>query len=530
MTPVMRHTNRIDILRDRAMKLVNHRTPLATLVLLVAALLTPGSLLAQDATTTSPGAVPTEQAASPTIGAVPPAVAGGATPFCVYPRHPARQPAAASANALNLNEIENNDTRIAAQPLPLGPALGQSLSIDVSANLSTNADVDFYSFVASKGDVIGIATLGGPVPDMTLALVSSGGTEIIANFDHGFQANAFPPSSPLPGGVDDKDAALSWVVPVNGTYFIRARSDLLATNGSYTLQVRGSRPGVASQPSPDVQIVWLDFDGATISARNIFGAGASNANLKPLSHFLDLWGLAPSDEDAVIDAILAAVQENYDDLRLASLNGNRPTDSVAGHMHVEFRNSRDHGDLWGQPNVARIIVGGTQFDFGISTLGIAQYIDVGNFSTEDTAVVLLDIFSASAEFYPSSINAVVLDPSVTIIDAIGKVLGYTVSHELGHLLGSWHTENDNTLLSVMDKGGNLSAPDRRSGVGPDGILGTADDIDVDFVTDDYDSEEAISFGLERTQYRTAFGLSTGAGTLYVDWANGGIELGSFSLP
>jgi hypothetical protein len=532
-----RSSNKLDpFLQGSSMKRVNHQTILGTL--LIASWAMHGSLFAEETTSLptkkkisiSPAATLMEQTVPRTIGAVSPANAVGGSPFCVYPMHAKRRvPEALTTTVLNLNEIESNNTIGTAQVLPLGPAFGQSLSIDVSANLSSNSDNDFYSFVATKGDVIGVATQGGPVPNMTLSLFTSGDTEIIRNNNHNNQGYAFPPNSPLPGGVDDTDAALSWIAPASDTYFIRARCEAPASAGSYSLYVRASRPGVALQPSPDLQIVWLDFDGATINAQTIFGTGNSIAELDPLSHYLEYWGLDANDEDAVIDAILATVQENYDDLRLASLNGNRPTDNTPGHMHIAFRNSRDHGDLWGQPNVARIIIGGSQFALGIDTLGIAQYIDVGNFSTEDTAVVLLDIFSAP-DIYESSINAVELGPGADIIDAIGRVVGYTVSHELGHLLGNWHTDNDNTLLNVMDKGGGADSPDRRAGVGPDGILGTADDIDVDFVTDEFDSQENISIGLERTTYRTAFGLSTGAGTLYVDRSHMGTELGSYSLP
>ncbi len=503
------------------MKLVTlHATLIAMLSVGLAA---PRLVIAEDAVPTLPSSTTVTGAASP-VGAV------GATPSCTYPTHVRRLGGVAAAS-LTLNEIENNNTTSAAQALPLGPAFGQTLSIDVIASLSSNTDVDFYSFVADKGDVIGIATLGGPVPDMTLGLTSSGGSAILENFDHGSQANLYAPNSPLPGGADPTDATLAWIVPNSGTYYIRAKSDSLATSGNYTLQVRSSRPGIALQPSPNTQIVWLDFDGATINAVDLFGAGEPSANLSPLSAYLVGWGLFPSDEDAVIDAILAAVQENFDDLRLTSLNGNRPTDGVAGRMHLEVRNSRDHGDLWGQPNVARVIIGGSRFQLGIETIGIAEYIDVGNFTTEDTAVVLLDLFAADGFFYPDSINAITLDPSVTIIDAIGVVVGQTVCHEFGHMLGNWHTENDNTIWNVMDKGGAKTSAQRRSGVGPDGIFGTADDIDVDFVNEDFDAAEQIAFGLERTPLRTAFALSTGAGTLYLDSSNNsGIELGSFSFP
>lgn len=48
-------------------------------------------------------------------------------------------------------------------------------------------------------------------------------------------------------------------------------------------------------------------------------------------------------------------------------------------------NSKDSPDLWGGKNVSRVIVGGTQAEAGLATIGIAQSIDPGNFATQETA-------------------------------------------------------------------------------------------------------------------------------------------------
>ena len=56
-------------------------------------------------------------------------------------------------------------------------------------------------------------------------------------------------------------------------------------------------------------------------------------------------------------------------------------------------NSKDNADQFGKENVSRVIVGGTIAQSGISTIGIAQYIDPGNYGHEDSAVVLLDVLS-----------------------------------------------------------------------------------------------------------------------------------------
>ena len=76
-------------------------------------------------------------------------------------------------------------------------------------------------------------------------------------------------------------------------------------------------------------------------------------------------------------------------------------DMVDSGLNQRFRlrilNSRDHADPFGKPNVSRLIVGGTIAESGIATIGIAQSIDPGNFATEETAVVLLDVLSAPAD-------------------------------------------------------------------------------------------------------------------------------------
>jgi hypothetical protein len=60
----------------------------------------------------------------------------------------------------------------------------------------------------------------------------------------------------------------------------------------------------------------------------------------------------------------------------------------------------------------------------------------------------------------------------------------------------------------MDQGGNL---DNTVGVGPDGVFGSGDDIDVDFIVDTYVSNEGFT-GNENTRDLIAFGLSTGTGS------------------
>ena len=178
---------------------------------------------------------------------------------------------------------------------------------------------------------------------------------------------------------------------------------------------------------------------------------------------------------------------------------------------MEILNSRDHADPWGDPYVSRVIVGGTIPELGIPTIGIAQSIDVGDFESDETAVVLLDILSANPGdpfFIPEvSLNTYPIDPSSSIIDLIGIAVGNIVAHEAGHFSANWHTDQFNPDANIMDQGGNLPGT---IGVGPDGIFGSGDDVDVDFGPDVFVPNEGFE-GLQDTFQSVSFGYSTGQG-------------------
>jgi hypothetical protein len=85
--------------------------------------------------------------------------------------------------------------------------------------------------------------------------------------------------------------------------------------------------------------------------------------------FLSGWGLTLADEAAVVDAVVATIQERLDNNRRADLNGDRDIDLIDGHMDFEVRNSRDHVESLGPANVTRFIIGGSMYELGNPTLG-----------------------------------------------------------------------------------------------------------------------------------------------------------------
>ncbi|MFO1065190.1 MAG: Ig-like domain-containing protein [Pirellulales bacterium] len=405
----------------------------------------------------------------------------------------------------SVSETEPNNRSQDAQFLNLGNLPSNVSGVNFLGSLPAPVlgrpvyDEDWVAFDLKAGDVLD-AKLSSLSGGFQVSFIDSTGKELAGND----QAIAFgyPNISPLSmvrspsTGQGEVDMAI--VVPKDGRYYARVSDGV----GNYTLALRTYRSPLEATPVGTKQKLFLDFDGATMRGEIVGSVGTRR--LSPLSSFLQGWNLSAADENALIDKIIASVKKAFtapDALPAMGNNGYYTGTGVAGDFDIEFLNSRDNPDSFGDPNVSRVIVGGTVTELGISTIGIAQSIDVGNFDTQETAVVLLDnIVSNFLGFLPRAGN-------VSALDLIGDSIGRVVAHEAGHFFGSWHTDNTNNNPQIMDTGG---TPGNLMGVGLDGIYGTADDVPVRFGTDTYDAFAGlISFGVEDTGAATAAGLSTG---------------------
>ena len=361
-----------------------------------------------------------------------------------------------------------------------GPKAGSEGAYTITIGLDAN-DIDFYSFDLQAGDILGI-TLEEEARKLTL-FDPDGMALMGSDFDGSF---LYPLDTPLPLG---GNANIAYIVNRAGRYAVAAERG----DGAYTLALRVFRPVL--EGAGMAQTLFLDFNGADYDAEAIFG-GNPAAELSPLASFLDNLGLDPTpdgdDEHAVIDAILATVEENLaDDIRRFGGNLN---------YQIDIRNSRDHPDPFGEPSVSRVIIGGNSDELGFTTVGIAESVDVGNFVTGETAIVLLDALTEPGT--GSSLHQVVLNAETTIIDLMGTAVGNIVSHEAGHLFANFHTGHPDYPVNVMD--GN---PDLLNfiGIGPDGVFGSDDDKDIDFGLAGFHINEGFT-GVEDTRNAIAFSL------------------------
>lgn len=350
---------------------------------------------------------------------------------------------------------------------------------------AARSDVDMYSLRLSAGDVLGLSVAGGA---QAVQVFRPDGVAVIGgkNTDATF---IYPWNSPLPGG---GNTTISYVAEQPGNYTVALRSG----TGRYDATAEVYRPGTEQRPAGTVQTVFLDFGGGRVNT-GVWG-GAGIRDLSPLSAFLSQWGLPSRREGELITAITNQVRSNLAaDPAHYGLNPNTA---------IRVVNNLTSPDLYGRPNVSRVVVGGTIAQSGIGTIGIAQFIDPGNYNTEDQALVLLDVLSLP-KGDPASLNTY-LAPSSNRLKFVAQGVGNVVSHEIGHLVGAFHTDNENDVACLIDAGG--TGFDRLFGVGADGIGGTADDVDVDFAEDTHIPREGF-VGIEDSLNIVTWGFTRGLG-------------------
>ena len=414
---------------------------------------------------------------------------------------------------INLSEIEPNNSFGQAQAIPLN----SPTRVVISGNNTSQLDEDWTSFNLNAGDIFD-ARLNSNA-SVTLPLISlydSSNNELISM--NSLSAGTYPDASPLTGSASAAvgNAGLAYVIPRTGRYYFRV-SDVL---NSYTATLSVYRSAMEKQPAGTTQTLFLDFDGAIV-ARDTVGFGVGSARMSPFSRSLAAWGFLPADEPALIEEITRRTLEKFQFLQ---------TNSTSQNVAINVVNSRNVVDPWGAANVSRVVVGGTYQELvGNPTvtnpglIGIAESVDVGNFDTSETALVMMDVLVGSA-------NAVPLGGNATRIQYVAELIASVVAHEAGHYFGGLHQEGSNATFGIMDQ---FYAPGVFSGAGLDGRFGTADDTRLNFSVDQYvfyvtnpfdptNIRQPLPGGIDDTINTLAYGLSTGLvggrinGNVYID--------------
>ncbi len=408
------------------------------------------------------------------------------------------------------NPATSNGSFNTAQLLPLGTLSGQQSVIDVqgSANVTSSpqgnftTDVDFYAFDLRAGDILDISVIGSAGPFNVF--YDDGGLWFGTNT---VRAGG-PDNSPL---MTVGNASAAQVVPEDGRYFLQIVP--ASTLGNYTVGLRVHRPIAEQLPIGAQQILYVDFDGGFYPS-TLFEPTSTPTliRLDGLQQSAPLLGLDIRDtaaQNELIDLTLEEIERGLGTVATNGGNGDFNTTGVPGQYAVTVLNSRDHADPgFNNPLVSRIVVGGDVNQAGIDTIGLAQFADIGNFSLSDNAIVLVDQVLAAVSAFEFSNTS-------SILDGLGRYLGFVVAHEAGHLFGLEHTNGDNFIGSISDEGVGAFSPEVATGVGPDQIFGTVDDRLYGFVTDEFSVVEAELFGFQRSAEAIAHTVVTGTagGTL-----------------
>jgi large repetitive protein len=409
-----------------------------------------------------------------------------------------------SGAPLNLTEIEPNDMMTRAQLVPLS-STGSSL-INIAGSFRTTLDEDFYAFDLRKGDILDTRITGATGTLPTLALYTADGTELQFARGRFLGGNAFSTLSPL---YRDGATTLPYVIDTTGRYFLRAGDGISA----YSLNLRVHRSVLEAEPIGTQQIIYVDFDGSLTRSETInltaLGVPAGPLRIPSFSRYMPLLGLTTADTPSVIRNIMSRVERKMQPLLAQnSNNGYFPESGNPGEFSVRLVSSLDSPDMWGQANVSRVLVGGTQAELGIDPatglLGIAQSVDLGNFTREETTLVMVDIMIDNA----MDPTVIPIAGNVSRVDAFAELIADTIAHEAGHTLGGVHQDSSNFVDTIMDQ---FYVPLISVGAGPDGIFGNRDDVTLKFLDDEYSPTAGIPFGggVANSPDVLAFGMSTG---------------------
>ena len=368
-----------------------------------------------------------------------------------------------------------------------------------------DSPTDFFTFNMQKGDVLGAAARVDGNPVLEVYNMSGDFEKGVAGF-----GSFADPNSPLP---INGNGVIDYVAEATGRYAVAVTGGF----GEYEMDIGIYRPGFEEQ-GRRIQLIWLDYNGGPVDKQPWFGFPFVT-NHTPFRGFLPAWGLPDSDADVrrITSAITAEVSRTLGSELAATRTNPFLRSYVVGNDGTGIPNFLEpfiemgRFEIFGITfEVSVVEVSGTTQEAFINTIGIASSIDPGNYGGNDAALMLLDVLSAPATPGANangtfSLNDVILAPGVTKEQLVIQAIANVTSHEAGHYLGNFHTDGVFSAdANIMDEGpGGLF---NLAGIGPSGIFGADDTVNVQFIDDTYSVLEGFQ-GDENTTTNTAYSQS-----------------------